>query len=235
MAPLEILVFGTKISTGITGIINEIIDYAIFIMLIMLIYYCIKFFLVHGPPGKTKEEKEVAATEDAQRVEEFQKFVGTKLTESKKKREETREKEHRQLLVMSAKSSLIHAERAAEELRRRELRTVSKDSLTKAKKKVKEIDDHLDRMQRELKKARLKANTQAQDYLRKVGARVDIVRRVVDTNILGQFPANETDPQWAQKVTAVHTALDDPSGLPYFGALILSLDQFIESNAMNVP
>ncbi len=105
---------------AVTGTVQEFIDYALTIVSLMIIWYMVKFFWA-APP--TKEERKQIEEEWAERGAQARGWLKEKITEMKKKDEETErvdkeqhERERRKERVRVPRASLTNAIETVEKL-----------------------------------------------------------------------------------------------------------------------
>lgn len=217
------MVFDTVFSGGpILGSVNEFIDYAQFVVIILIIYYVIKLFTVGG---KTPAERDAEGTD-------FMDYVKEKTEGRKRKAEEAAVKEKREKeikecenLLNFPKSRVILAEQKCDEVLD-ELRTRSVAHLARANSALAQVEQHLQSAKRSLRGCRVKSKADRRTYIGKLEAYVDSLQQIISSNVRAAMPVNDTNPPWNSRVTSVRTALGRvKSGCGY---LIHSMDKFME-------
>jgi len=217
------MVFDAVFSGGpILGSVNEFIDYAQLVVLVLIIYYIIKLFTVGG---KTQEERDAEGTAFMDWVKEKTEGRKRKAEEAAAKQKREKEVKECETLLNFPKSRIILAEQKCDEVLD-ELRTRSTAHLARANSALTQVEQHLQSAKRSLRGCRVKLKADRRTYIGKLEAYVDNLQQIINSNVRVVMPVNDTNPPWNSRVVSVRTALGRvKTGCGY---LIQSMDKFME-------
>ena len=201
---------------------SYLIDYALTAVTLMIVYYCIKFFLVPEPTAEEKAEM---------------KESGEKVTEWFKKKEKegksNTEKEKREHLLGPAKAFLIRAEQAAEKLKDDDLRTKNNSAVIDARSRVTTIEHSLSGVKNRLRTAKMHAKDEEKDYYDNLYNNNEVMINECTNHLHNQIPdATVADADWNTRVIEIRAAAEVIKNNS--GALIKSIDKFIEKEEKNI-
>jgi hypothetical protein len=188
---------------GISDIVGrtvvDFIDGAMVILTIMIIWYCIKFFLVTPP---TKEEKEAKRLEDEERGKKFWGGVKEKVDKSKKEQEKQEKKDK----ISPAKKHLVKAQETSEYIMESLRRASQKSDLKKINEGIEDFEHHLHKAWKFLRVLRRNASSnEDKDHIHHIMEGIEVAKDHVLKEIKGKIPDYDAD--WATKVGPVLTEI----------------------------
>ena len=224
------MVFDTVFSGGpILGSVNEFIDYAQFVVLLLIIYYVIRLFTVGG---KSQEERDAEGTA-------FMDWVKEKSEGRKRKAEEAAAKEKREKeisicrgLLNPAKGFVIRAEQKVEEVVD-ESRTHSAVALHRIRTGIDQIEHNFHSARRALRASRIREKADRREYIGRLEAYVDSLQNILDTWTKPHIPTSDTDTTWTTKISELRNSLAEVKG--GCGHLLRSMDKFMDDCSVQDP
>ena len=205
------------------------IDYALVIVVIMTIWYGVKFFMVEGP---SKEERQAEREKQGTAIRDWFKDKKEKAkTEAERKKEEdetSAEKRKREHLLNPALGFIVRAEQAAEKLRDDELKTRTAAAVSSAKNQMQAIERNLKSSKRVLRASRLaEKDPQLQEFLLKLYETNQVALKMYEDNIEKAIPS-ATDRDWNNKVSLLRQEINNFRG--FCGLLIITIRKFIHDS-----
>jgi hypothetical protein len=192
------------ISDIVGNTVNSFIDGAMVVLTIMIIWYCIKFFIV-APP--TKEER---AIKDAEFKEKAKKFWGGVKEKSKKSKLE-QEKEEKKDKISPAKKHLVKAQESSEYAMESIRQAAKKSDVKKVVTAIEDLEHHLHKSWSFLKLLRRNATTnEDKDKIHHIMEGIEAIKNNVTTKVKGKVP--EFDAGWATKVAPILSEISSLRG-----------------------
>lgn len=194
-----------QLSNIVSATVSSFIEYALFIVTIMIIWYIIKFFLA-APP--TKEEKEAALQGQREAWGGAIKKVKEKGEERRKEEEKKREQQRKRNLaspvVRDYKRVLETAEKAEHYL--------NDEDPVKLKRAVKELNEYLHDMWTHASQLRGKVRGEDHQKIQGVIVKIQTARQIFGDKIKGKIPDAVT-PTWRTALASVGNGLQEIQGL----------------------
>jgi len=211
-----------------TNVVN-FIDYSLVIVVIMTIWYGVKFFMIEGP---SKEERQAEREKQGTAIRDWFKDKKEKAkTEAERKKEERQtsaEKKKREHLLNPALGFIVLAEQAAEKLRDDELKTKTAAAVNSAKSQMQTIERNLKSSKRVLRAARLaEKDPQLQEFFLKLYETNQVALKMYEDGIEKAIPS-AADRDWDIKVQQFRQSINDFRG--FCGLLIITIRKFIHDS-----
>jgi hypothetical protein len=183
------------ISNMVGNSVNQFLDGAMAVVIIMILWYCIKFFLV-APP--TKEERAAKHEEDKERAGKFWGKIKEKNEESKAEQERKKKEDK----ISPAKKHLRKAQETSEYAMEAIRRATKKDDVKKIIGAVEDFEYHLHKSWKYLKVLRRDATTsEDKDHIHGIMEGIEAVKNNVTTKVKGKIP--EFDVDWVDKIAPI--------------------------------
>lgn len=191
--------------------IGDFIDYALFIVLLMIIYYIVKFFVIGG---KTREELEAEADEQRGR---FTSFLKQKGKESEKRKEYEKREHH----AKHPKAYLIHAIESCDKV----LESLSKQSkeevVSESARNLRQLKRHLVHATRHIRDIRREEKGETFQWLDNLFSHGGTAMEIVNKLTVPKADADDYD----AKTSEIRKNVAIIRGV--CGSIIQRLDQYV--------
>ncbi len=193
------------ISNIVGSTVNDFIDGAMVVLTIMIIWYCIKFFLV-APP--TKEERNAKHEEDLERGKKFWGGVKEKAEKSKVEQEKKQKEDSMRL----PKRFIVQSQQASEYVMELMRRASKKSDVKKIEDAIEDFEKHLHKSWQHLARARLNATkTKDKDTIHGIMLDIEGVKDQIAHKIKGKVP--DFDPTtWSSAIDSIIIELGKARG-----------------------
>ena len=198
------------ISSIVSTSVQSFVDYALWIVGIMIIYYCVQFFLV-APPSEEKK-----AAEETKAKEWWDDFFAKRKDKKKEAGSAAAEKRRRES-VLPVLDNLEKAVEVAGELQSTLAKNLAKDERSKAVAEAKELAKLAKRALKNTHHLQRKFEGKDRDKLMKLYQQLAAIEQGVEKNILKKFPksvAKAPAKKWDDAVNLI-----DPELKKVIGAL----------------
>jgi hypothetical protein len=224
-------------ATPVTGSVMQFIDLATGIATLMLIWYCVKFFLVAPPTEETKKARKI---EQEEKAKKFRDFLGGKYKEHKDAGEKKRTSDKEKLAAIKAASKrrgllepiqgfLVEVETELGDLKSDGFDEKSDGAVREAKEKVKEVVKNLKHFKKGLRAARHSTEGEKKVFLQKMYNSIEAIMSHLDKEIVRKMPdPGEPDATWKGKVTAIKSQIS--KRIVEVGQIHVALDRFIDED-----
>ncbi len=216
------------------GNVFEFVDFAMGAVVILIIWYVIKFFLI----GKSKESSDDDSW--AKTGGGLADYIKGKQKKAKREKEEKNEEEKekakitkRRKLLEPAKGFIIKVEQAAEKLKDDELSKKTAHAVRNAKIQENKIKNNLKSAKRNLYVAKSSETKKLKKYLHELYTQSEVIIKMFNDNIKNKIP-DETlsDTNWNSQVSHIKNHANQIKGM--CGHLINSIDKFIDEDKMEL-
>ena len=216
------------------GNVFEFVDFAMGAVVILIIWYVIKFFLI----GKSKESSDDDSW--AKTGGGLADYIKGKQKKAKREKEEKNEEEKekakitkRRKLLEPAKGFIIIVEQAAEKIKDDELKHKTSSTVRDAKTKVDKIENNLRSAKRVFRAAKLHEKGEKREYINKLYDYTEVIIKHFDDHVKGKVPAETiADADWNSQVNNIKNHANQIKGM--CGYLITSIDKFIDEDKMEL-
>lgn len=223
------MAFETVGGWPVLGSLNEFIDYAQVIVLILIVYYIFRFFMVGGP---SQEEREREGEAFRNWVRERGEGRRARAGEAAERQRTEQEVATRRRLLDPARGFIIRAEENAGETID-DLRHHTAAGLTHARDRVRRIQDNLRSARRVIRAAQVHSQGERRTFLGELQARAELMEQDVHNHMHNYLPTNHTVRDWNARLRYI---TDHARNIrARCGHLIHSIDQFIASDERNLP
>jgi len=207
-----------ELSNVVSATVSSFIDYALFIVTIMIIWYVVKFFIA-APP--TKEEREAALQEQREAWGGAIKKVKEKGEERRKEGEKKRYKQGLHNHGRTVINNLKHAFEAADKV----IVALDRKDPVAAIRWTKEFDEELHRAWGNLRLLRGKAKDEDKEKVKHITASVEAIRQDLVAQVTGKIP-RKVENNWDAVVTPLRASLVHIKGSA--GAIFDLIDSLAE-------
>jgi hypothetical protein len=204
-----------EISSYVTGTIVQFIDTAMFIVLILFIYYFYKAVTFDEDSDIKKTKREDSEKE---RAANTKKWVEDKIGHSRRKN-----------LINPIKGFIIHIEQKANWIEVHSFEKKSSHEIRKARSYAKETEINLKHALLTIRKHKKKVTGDVRDYFNTVQSQIEATYKYFNDNVRDKFPDNASDPDWDTKVSSIQSSSKKVTA--YCGVMVKSIDEFIKGNA----
>lgn len=222
------MAFETVGGWPVLGSLNEFIDYAQVIVLILIVYYIFRFFMVGGP---SQEEREREGEAFRNWVRERGEGRRARAGEAAERQRTEQEVATRRRLLDPARGFIIRAEENAGETID-DLRHHTAAGLTSARNRIRRIQDNLRSARRVIRAAQVHSQGDRRDYMTQLQAYIESMEELVRDSIQTPLPPHHTATDWSARVGGISTHLRNLR--TRCGVLMHSLDDFIQHDRMNI-
>ena len=216
---------GTFISDAIGKTINDFVDWAMVIVIIMMIWYVIKFFLVAPPTQEDRDTRRERGEERGREARERRTRAGETAREKK-------EAADRKRLLNPVRGFVVNAERHSENASDK-LRVKTNSSLNSAKSALTTAESNMRSIKRSLRAARMKFTGESRDYVNGLHEYSEAMEDYLANNIRGHLPGDILGADYDSLVSNIRKFIRRYRAM--CGLLLNSIDDFIESGAKNRP
>ncbi len=207
------------ISTIVGRSVLDFIDYALFLVAIMIVWYIVKFFMVFGKETPEDEEKN----------KELREFVTGKVKEGQEKAEKQAAHHKRHNLIDRVRGWLLYVHHGADEVYEILLREKGEEPLEEAKKKVEKMEADLKRAYRRVHLAHLHVKGAERDLMADLYTHTQVILEKT-LELKGKLPAADMAPDaWEARVAELKPIITEITG--NCGALTTKIEKFIKSGA----
>lgn len=207
------------ISDLVGSTVNEFIDLALAIIIILMVWYIIKFFIVE-PKGKDESSGELGE------------LIKRKWGEKKEEKKKNAEAKERERLLEPAKGFILRIEQNADSAGD----AISKKNsagLKFAENHIGRIEDNLRSAKRILRALKLKTKAPRRDYVGGLLTYTEAMEVFVRDYLRRNLPASVAGINWNTLEPALNAALGTLK--VNCGLLINSIDKFIDEDKMDLP
>src|SRR3989338_1100189 len=188
-----------ELSNIVSATVSSFIDYALFIVTIMIIWYVIKFFMA-APP--TKEEREAAL----QGQREAWGGAIKKVKDKARERREEEEKKRYKLGIRNQSRTIINNLKHAFENADKAVRALDRRDPAAAHRAVKDFDEELHRAWGNLRLLRNKAKDEDKEKVKQITAAVQATRDDLTNMVGGKIP-RKVEANWDATATPLRASL----------------------------
>ncbi|MBI2665212.1 hypothetical protein HYX12_01155 [Candidatus Woesearchaeota archaeon] len=214
------------------GIISDLVastalsfvDYALWIVAVLIIYYAVRFIMgTEKAPEPTGEG-----------LEKIKGWLASEKEKGEQKKEQAKkdaEAKMRERLLHPAKGFIIKAEQNAEDARD-SLGNHTESALINAKHRIGRIKHNLKSARRIFRAAKMKSKEEKREFMSRCIAYIEGME-IHAHHAEGNLPRDARDATWDRKVQIVRNMLQQI--IDRCGVMHSSIDKFIDEDALNAP
>ena len=218
------------ISSVITGTINEFIDWAMVIVLLMFVYYL--FRLIFFGPGESEEQLQGRRDRFGNWIKEQKDKKNQEETTNAEAAKKQHEANSRRRLLEPVKGFVIRVERTTENMSDY-LTHQSSYSHAHAENFLHSMNSNLRSARRTLHVARMHSKGDKRDFMSNLSNYVQAMEEVIRDSLRVNLPHNNVDPNWGVKAGNIRNNLSQLKSR--CGVLIRSIDDFIDADRAVAP